>query len=387
MNAERSAVLRGLLRRLAAPALAAVLALGLAGGAAGQGQGPSGLSGLTGRGDAAPAPAPAPVDRPPAAVLPDAALAFPADHGAHPDHRLEGWHVAANLEAPDGRAFGVQWSLVRQSLSLDPAAEGWSAPQLWIARAALTSAAAHLTAEKPGRGGVGRAGATAVPFRAWIDDWRLQSVGPAAPDAPIPPLRLTARGPGFAYDLRLVAAGPVVAPQAAEPARPGGAGPAPRRYALPFLEASGRIEMGGESLAVSGRAWLEREWSSPAPGAPASGWDGFALHLPEGGKLTVQRLRRDGGDPLQSCALIAPDGAVETLSPAQFTMTPVATAPVAGREIPVSWRLQIPSRALDVTTTPLNPQAWTPAEPPWWEGPIVFRGTHSGEGWMELAGY
>ena len=47
-------------------------------------------------------------------------LSFPADHGAHPDTRTEWWYLTANLEAADGRRFGVQLTFFRQGL--DPTA-------------------------------------------------------------------------------------------------------------------------------------------------------------------------------------------------------------------------------------------------------------------------
>ena len=34
-----------------------------------------------------------------------APFAFPEDHGAHPDFRIEWWYVTANLTAEDGTSF------------------------------------------------------------------------------------------------------------------------------------------------------------------------------------------------------------------------------------------------------------------------------------------
>ncbi|URK86119.1 hypothetical protein LP421_01660 (plasmid) [Rhizobium sp. RCAM05350] len=38
-------------------------------------------------------------------------FSFPADHGPHPDYRIEWWYLTANLEAADGTDYGVQWTL------------------------------------------------------------------------------------------------------------------------------------------------------------------------------------------------------------------------------------------------------------------------------------
>ena len=383
MNADR------LFRALAA--LVVTLGLAGAGGAAAQtsgqgsqGQGASGLSGMTGEGTSAGqgyaglsgggegyAP-----------VSPGRRFAFPADHGPHPGHRIEWWYVTANLESPDGRAFGAQFTLFRQALSPDPSAEGWSAPQVWLAHAALTSADAHRTAEKLGRGGVGQAGVRAAPFRAWLDDWRLESRGEA-----FSPLRLSAHGEGFSYDLTLTAEGPLVLQGENGFSLKSEGGQASYYYSHPFLAVAGRVTLEGETTPVSGRAWLDREWSSQPLAGDQPGWDWFALHLPGGEKLMLYRLRRLGGGGYQASSFISADGSVEALQGPQVAMTPVETARVAGREVPVRWRLAVPSRALEVTTAPLNPQAWMGDSFPYWEGPIRFTGTHGGVGYMELTGY
>jgi predicted secreted hydrolase len=61
-------------------------------------------------------------------------------------------------------------------------------------------------------------------------------------------------------------------------------------------------------------------------------------------------------------------------------------ADVAGRRVPVEWRVELPARGVDVTTVPLNPQAWMATSVPYWEGPIRFRGSHTGRGYLEMTG-
>ena len=48
-----------------------------------------------------------------AEVRPDRVISFPADHGAHPDFRIEWWYVTANLADATGAPLGVQWTLFR----------------------------------------------------------------------------------------------------------------------------------------------------------------------------------------------------------------------------------------------------------------------------------
>ena len=68
-------------------------------------------------------------------------------------------------------------------------------------------------------------------------------------------------------------------------------------------------------------------------------------------------------------------------------VTPLGTARLAGRDIPVRWRVELPDRGLDVTTAPLNPNAWMDTLFSYWEGPIRIEGSHTGRGYLEMTGY
>ena len=61
------------------------------------------------------------------------------------------------------------------------------ARQIWMAHAAATSATAHRFAETFARGGIGQAGVTLAPFRAWIDDWRMTATGAPGDTLAAPP--------------------------------------------------------------------------------------------------------------------------------------------------------------------------------------------------------
>src|SRR5262249_35083183 len=73
-----------------------------------------------------------------AAVAPGKKLVFPADHGPHPDFRIEWWYVTANLVDKAGSAYGAQWTLFRQAISAGTEAEGWANQQIWMGHAAVT---------------------------------------------------------------------------------------------------------------------------------------------------------------------------------------------------------------------------------------------------------
>ena len=105
---------------------------------------------------------------------PGKTFSFPADHGPHPDFRIEWWYVTANLADAKGAAYGAQWTLFRQAMAPGAQREGWANQQIWMAHAAVTRADTHRFSQTFARGGVGQAGVEAKPFRAWIDSWQMR---------------------------------------------------------------------------------------------------------------------------------------------------------------------------------------------------------------------
>jgi len=207
-----------------------------------------------------------------AEVSPGKEFAFPQDHGAHPDFRIEWWYLTANLNAADGREFGVQWTLFRTALAPYSSQTGWQDPTVWMGHAALTTANDHRFAQKFARGGVGQAGVYISPFEAWIDDWSMTT-------APDQTTTLTASGADFSYALSLGRTGPPVLHGDNGYSLKSTGGQASHYYSEPFLAVEGTIRTGTQDIAVTGTAWLDREWSSQPLNARQKGWDWMELHL------------------------------------------------------------------------------------------------------------
>jgi predicted secreted hydrolase len=380
---------------------------------------------------------------------------FPADHGPHPDFRTEWWYYTGNLASRDGRRFGFQLTFFRNSLAPpgDTAAvrtSAWATRQVYFAHFALTDAAGrrfHAT-ERWERGAAGLAGAQAEPFRVWVGDWSAtaasagssaaprnagstasagpdrnaaspatSAAGAKPPAAATPPMHLTARAGADALDLLLTGSLPPVlqgdhgfSPKSAEP------GNASYYYSLPRLAAAGTLRLGGETVAVAGSAWMDREWSTSSLAPDEVGWDWFALQLDDGWELMLYRLRRrprnaaaaataaslvdlgDLVDPASRATLIAPDGTTEVLPPTAWRLAETAawTSPVTGTRYPAAWRLSLPAAAgpprLAVAVQPILPDQELALSFRYWEGAVDVRGTHAGRavtgrGYVELTGY
>ncbi|MFD3191435.1 lipocalin-like domain-containing protein [Sedimentitalea sp. HM32M-2] len=312
---------------------------------------------------------------------PDTVLRFPADHGAHPDFRIEWWYLTATLTGADGRPYGVQWTLFRSAMRPGEA-PGWRSPQLWMGHAALTSATEHHVAERVARGGIGQAGVQADPFRAWIDDWTMQGTDKGGLNR----LSLTARGAAFRYELDLQADAPLVLHGDRGYSVKSAAGQASHYYSQPAYRVSGVLHLPDGPVEVNGQGWLDREWSSQPLAADQTGWDWFSLSFDDGARMMGFRLR-DSGAGYTSATWIFPDGRSLSLPDGALAITPLQTHAVQGRSIPVRWQVSLPARGLQVEVTALNPQSWMNTSFPYWEGPVTVAGSHAGRGYLEMTGY
>lgn len=305
---------------------------------------------------------------------------FPKDHGSHPDFRIEWWYLTANLKDADGVDYGIQWTLFRSALAPHEAA-GWQSPQIWMGHAAVTSAEQHLSAERIARGGIGQAGVTTLPFEAWIDDWHMKSDFEG-----IENIHLRAVDASFSYDLDLSAEGPLVLHGDQGYSVKSAHGQASHYYSQPHYRIQGTLTLPSGPVTVSGHGWLDREWSSQPLSQDQSGWDWFSLRFDSGEKLMGFVLRGDSGD-YTSGTWISADGKPEPLAPGQFQATPLATTTVGQRQIPTRWRVALPDKDLSVEVQALNPQSWMDTSFAYWEGPVLFNGSHRGAGYLEMTGY
>jgi predicted secreted hydrolase len=158
-------------------------------------------------------------------------------------------------------------------------------------------------------------------------------------------------------------------------------------YSQPYLRVSGSIVLDGKTIAVTGQGWIDREWSSQPLASDQTGWDWFSLHLAGGEKLMLFRLRHADGKHFFAGNWIGLDGRSESLDAKDIMLTPTGSTRIAGRDLPTAWTISVPSRRLEITSAPLNPQSWMDTRFKYWEGPVTVTGSHAGMGYLEMTGY
>jgi predicted secreted hydrolase len=322
---------------------------------------------------------------------------FPADHGPHPEYKHEWWYLTGQVENADGRRFGFQFTIFREAISPRPvqSASRWATNQIYLAHVAVTDVAGkrYLSDERYARGALELAGASAEPFRVWLEDWELSRAPGREGELAT---RVVAAGEQFGFDLEIRNARPPVAHGDRGLSAKGAEDNASYYYSYTRLEAEGAIRIDGESFHVNGSAWFDHEWSSSVLQAHQAGWDWFSLQLSNGTDLMAFRLRHktDSERDFYNGTVVDPSGGTTVLSSGQIDMQAREywTSDRTGVRYPTHWRLSVPDLGLELFTEPLLHDQEFAHSFRYWEGAVRVRGRHDGEpvegrGYLELAGY
>ena len=322
-------------------------------------------------------------------VVPGKVLVFPRDHGAHPQFRTEWWYVTGWLEA-EGKPLGFQITFFRTRPSVDQANPSAFAPkQILFAHAALSDPAVGrlLHDQRMARAGFGLAETSETDADIVLDDWSLKRRPDGAFEARI-------GGREFTLSLDFAPTQPVLL-QGEEGYSRKGALPAQAShyYSLPQLTVSGAVQRNGRSAPVTGRAWLDREWSSSYLEPRAAGWDWAGLNLDDGGALMAFQIRANDGQRLWAGGTLRLAGG-ETFrlseNDVRFEARRVWRSPRTGTSYPVEQvvTVRLASGERQFTLTPLFDDQELDSRrgggPVYWEGAVT---TNGGRGYLELTGY
>ena len=353
---------------------------------------------------------------------PDYRMSFPQDHGTHDQFDIEWWYLTANLQDEAGDPYGLQWTLFRfkNSRPRSPQAEAnksssslknspimlnestvsldkkWHNDQIYMAHASIHSLDTHWFSEKFARGGVGNAGLTALPLNLFIDDWQwLNSDG----DIGLFPSTLTFSATDTSKPnaeasatFTLNQTGPLVQHGDNGFSVKSNSGHASHYYSAPFISIEGELTQAIDTVTTApiklkGQAWFDQEWTSQLLDTGTQGWDWLSLHLDDGNKIMAFRMRLKNQDDYVTGSYITSTGEQITLQPGDLTLQPVSVKKVDGRQLPLIWKLMIPSKKIDLTISTLKDKQWNNAAVPYYEGMVKIEGSHGGVGFLELTGY
>lgn len=325
-----------------------------------------------------------------AMALPVRTLQFPRDFGAHPDFRTEWWYITGVVNAGT-RSFGFQLTFFRSRVDgTQGMASKFAAKQLIFAHAAITDVAGNKLwhDQRIAREGFDIASASTQAMALKLRDWSLQSRGN----------RHSARLPAtdFGLDLEFAETQPLLLQGKQGLSRKGpDAKQASYYYSLPQLATRGTLTVKGQAFEVSGKAWLDHEWSEEILHPDAAGWDWIGMNLDDGSALTAFRLRDKQGKALWDGGSFRPaKGDLYTFSRGEVIFQAVRRwkSPLSQASYPVEWIVRTPAdfytvRAV-IDNQELDSRQSTGAI--YWEGLselIDSKGKIVGRGYLEMTGY
>ncbi|MDI3511370.1 MAG: hypothetical protein PWQ61_2135 [Betaproteobacteria bacterium] len=343
----------------------------------------------------------------PAGVLKPRELRFPRDHGTHNEARTEWWYLTGHGEDIDGQPWGFQVTFFRSRV--DPASSLSSrlaARHLLFAHAAITdvrSARLHHD-QRMHRWNGAPPGSPLAQQHAYasesdtavrLNDWHLQRDASG---------HYQTRISGNALGIELTA-------QPSQPLLLQGdqgfsrKGPDPSQSSFyithPQLAVQGQLRIDGRMVQITGRAWLDHEWSEALMHPDAVGWDWIGMNLHDGSCLTAFRLRRRDGSavwaggswrgPVSGATGVAP---ARPFGPDEVQWLPGRrwTSPRTGASYPVEWQVLTPVGRFTVNALmdaqELDSRASTGTV--YWEGVSDLLDQHGravGRGYLEMTGY
>ncbi len=330
-------------------------------------------------------------------------LQFPHDLGSHPDTAIEWWYVTGELQAAD-RRFGFQLTFFRSRVpSTQSMQSAFAAKQLIFAHAAVTDVAGkrllhdQRIARSSGVPGVDLAHASDADTDVQLRDWSLVRLSNH--------YQARANGSDFAFELALQETQPLMLQGDQGLSRKG---PQPEQasfyYSLPQLAVTGDLTLAGKAMAVTGRAWLDHEWSQSIMPPQAVGWDWIGMNLNDGSALTAFRLRdKAGGTVWAGGSWRAPGVALPVVfGPDQVVFTPERfwKSAASGTTYPVQWSVDVPAgpaganiaQRFTVRTVIDNQEldSSRSTEAIYWEGLselLDAQGQPVGQGYLEMTGY
>lgn len=317
-------------------------------------------------------------------------LAFPADHGSHPGFRTEWWYLTGWLRDAGDAPLGFQVTFFRTRPDTPRDNPSAFAPHhLLIGHAAISDPARGRLVhdQRIARAGFGLAEAKQADTEVWIDDWRLERAENHYR------ARIMARE--FALDLTLEVTQPPLLQGDQGFSRKGSdSRSASHYYSVPQLRVSGTLARAGKTVAVTGSAWLDHEWSSHYVAQGAVGWDWIGINLADGGALMAFRMRDAGGRSVWAGgAHRSPRGDLRIFEPGEVAFEPRRTwrSPRTGTDYPVA--MTVRAGNLEAELEPLLDDQELDARASsgviYWEGAVraIAKGKLIGQGYLELTGY
>lgn len=324
-------------------------------------------------------------------VVPGYKLTFPHDYGAHQDFRIEWWYITGWLETADKKPLGFQVTFFRYATDQNQDNPSrFAAKYLIIAHLALSDPAAGklMHTEKSAREGFDLAYARSGNTDVKLDDWTLVREEDGR-------YQVDMRTSDFGLQLSLTPTQMLMLQDQNGFSRKG---PKPEQasyyYSEPHLSVTGTVFRQNRPTAVTGRAWLDHEWSTAYLDPEADGWDWIGANLDDGSSLMAFQIRKkNGGKVWAYAALRSVSGDIKFFNPEEVEFTPTRTWQSPHTEAIYPVAMHIRTGEIEWQLTPLLDDQELDSRQStgsvYWEGAVTLTRDDqpAGHGYLELTGY
>jgi len=330
---------------------------------------------------------------------------LPRDLYAHADAQTEWWYYTGHLHTESGRNFGFELVFFKRRTDLDRFGVvplRLLANPIYFAHFAVTDESrAHFRYEhrKSTNGTFDLpAAASANRYFVRLGNWSIREAHG------LHLLRASMRdgkGKDLIFDVALKPSKPVILNgENNKGVSFKDHNEASRYFSYTRMAADGHITANGETEAVTGAAWMDREFGTWTATENQKGWDWFSIQFEDNTELMVYHIRdkHNQPSPFSSGSFVSSDGTRTHLSREDFTLEPTGywRSPATDAVYPSGWRIRVPRIEVDVTVTPtikdqeLDSRGTTMII--YWEGSARVEGTKAdtdakGRAYVELVGY
>lgn len=162
-------------------------------------------------------------------------------------------------------------------------------------------------------------------------------------------------------------------------------------YSLTSLETRGTIYLNNKQIKVTGKSWMDHQWSDPRHSKFL--WTWFSMQLENGTEIICSNCV-DGKNITFFASLVLKHG--KTIHTDKFQLIDMNnhwTSPLTQAVYPLSWKIRIPKFKAEFLVTPaIKNEEMLYGFINYWEGPTIVKGRVKGKkvtgnGFLELEGY
>ena len=162
-------------------------------------------------------------------------------------------------------------------------------------------------------------------------------------------------------------------------------------YSRPRMPTRGIVKINGKESVVTGDSWFDHQWGDFQAGHLS--WNWFALQLDDGTDIMLYELRDANGSPVLNSGTLSRKTTSINLAAADFTTRSLShwVSKATLINYPIGWHVSIPDQDIDLTlAVPYEESEFDgrlTTHNAYWEGPVSIKGSHQGQGFVELGGY